>query len=235
MDAGRDVGHRRPRPPLAGPCAGRHRCPAGHGHRAHEEPAGPAPTAVGGVVSDRHGRRSGGVGPAHPPRGHRRPGDHGCCIGPCSTPSRPPWTCTCKRNRLQGPRHPSLLRRALFEVPNRVSTEVATTGRIVKTVGTAVPQAVFAVPVRAVRKTAPDLASRLGLGPGPEHPPELPGLHPLTDQPPADDDVQHARGQPAQVDGRHLRATGRCQAGAARIPRRDGQRHPVRPGDRHHA
>ena len=87
---------------------------------------------------------------------------------------------------VQGRRYPSLLRRALFEVPNRVSTEVATAGRIVKNVGTAVPQAVITVPARAIRKTAPELASFLGLKlPGPERSPELPGYIPsLTHHPP---------------------------------------------------
>lgn len=86
---------------------------------------------------------------------------------------------------VEGRRYPSLLRRALFEVPNRVASQVATTGRIVKTVGTAAPQ-VFAIPARAVRKAAPDLASRLGLElPGTEHSPELPGYIPsLTHHPP---------------------------------------------------
>ena len=87
--------------------------------------------------------------------------------------------------RVEGRTYPSLLRRALFEVPNRVITTVDTTGRIVKTVGTAVPQAVFAVPARAVRTIAPDLASRLGLKPAPESSPELPGYIPsLTHAPP---------------------------------------------------
>jgi len=86
---------------------------------------------------------------------------------------------------VQGRRYPSLLRRALFEVPSRLSTEVATTGRIVKTVGTAVPQAVFAIPARAVRKNVPELASRLGLRPGFEQSPQLPGYTPsLTHAPP---------------------------------------------------
>ena len=74
---------------------------------------------------------------------------------------------------------PSLLRRALFEVPNRVATEVVTTGRIVKRVGAAVPDTMVGRPVRAVRDTAPKLGSLLRLRlPDTVALPELPGYIP---------------------------------------------------------
>ena len=78
---------------------------------------------------------------------------------------------------VEGRPYPSLLRRALFEVPNRVATEVVTTGRIVKNVGAAVPRVMVGTPARVVRQTAPKLGSLLRLQQLPE-PAHLPGYIP---------------------------------------------------------
>lgn len=85
-----------------------------------------------------------------------------------------------------GRRFPSLLRRALIEVPYRVSTEVVTTTRIVKQVGAAVPEVLVRTPVRMARETAPKLGALLRFKlPDTIHLPELPGYIPSpTDHPP---------------------------------------------------
>ena len=87
VDTGLDAGPRRACAPQDGPRARGHGCPAGHGLGGVEGPAGPQPPALGGVVSDRAGRRRGSVGVAHAPRGHRRHGDHAAASGSSSTPS----------------------------------------------------------------------------------------------------------------------------------------------------
>jgi WS/DGAT/MGAT family acyltransferase len=89
----------------------------------------------------------------------------------------------------QQPRRlPSRLRRALYEVPDRVTTEAVTTTRIVKQVGSAVPGAIKA-PIRAAAGTAPKLGSLLRFKlPSTEaiHLPELPAYIPSpTGHPPS--------------------------------------------------
>lgn len=77
-------------------------------------------------------------------------------------------------------RPPSRLRRALSEVPDRITTEAVTTTRIVKQVGSAVPGAI-AAPIRAAAGTAPRLGSLLRLklpSTSSIHLPELPPFIP---------------------------------------------------------
>ena len=78
---------------------------------------------------------------------------------------------------VEGRPYPSLLRRALFEVPNRVATEVVTTGRIVKNVRAAVPRVMLGTPARVVGQAAPKLGGLLRLQQLPE-PAHLPGYIP---------------------------------------------------------
>ena len=78
---------------------------------------------------------------------------------------------------VEGRCYPSLLRRALFEIPNRVATDVVTTGRIVKNVGATVPRVMLGTPARVVRQAAPKFGSLLRLQQLPE-PAHLPGYIP---------------------------------------------------------
>jgi WS/DGAT/MGAT family acyltransferase len=72
------------------------------------------------------------------------------------------------------------LRRALFEVPDRIATEVATTGRILGRVRGAVPDVMVRIPTEIVQRTGATLGAVLFNRPDPDpiHLPELPGYIP---------------------------------------------------------
>ena len=82
--------------------------------------------------------------------------------------------------------YPSVVRRALSEVPDRVATEVGTATRVIKHVGTAVPKALVGMPARALRESASRVEALLRLNlPDAVRLPELPGYIPSpTDHPP---------------------------------------------------
>ena len=94
---------------------------------------------------------------------------------------------------------PSQLRRALSEIPDRITIEGVTTGRILGRVWAAVPQVLVGIPARVMLGAGAKLGAVLfnRADPDPVHLPELPGVHPLTHRSPAGDPVQQACGQPA--------------------------------------
>ena len=74
------------------------------------------------------------------------------------------------------------LRRALFEIPDRIVTEVVTTGRILGRVLAAVPDVMVRIPARVVQGAGPKLGALLFNRPDPDpvHLPELPGYIPFS-------------------------------------------------------
>jgi WS/DGAT/MGAT family acyltransferase len=78
-----------------------------------------------------------------------------------------------------GEPYPSTLRRALSEVPDRLSSEVTTSGRIARRVGGAVPTVVVGMPVRLLRGALSRVGALTRLTrPDPVQLPELPGYIP---------------------------------------------------------
>ena len=190
---------------------------AGHGHRGVRRSRSTAPTAVGGVVSDRDGRRHRGAGAAHPPRDgrrhrhlqlHRPPVRHRAHPG-----GREPATAAIAGPGRSLPAAPSPVRdtRSNRDRGGHDRTDLSAGS------GAAVPQAVVRIPTRAVREPAPSWGRCWSQPAGPRagSPAAAARVHPLTHRSPTGDPVQQACGQPAQGAGGHLRAVGRGQAGAA--------------------